>query len=165
MAKKDKKPIVNGKKTEKKNKPDSDKEGRNPDGSFAPGNRLSVGKGRPLGSESFRTKFKRAIEVLAAKEGKTFDELEADLIRVGFKNARSGDYHFYQDVMDRNFGKPKQPLEVGHPEDDALTEAQIKLAEAETEAWERQWIEDDKKSHKGTESKGVEKPRPKKSAR
>lgn len=66
--------------------------------------------GRPLGAENFKTKFYRALDKLAEKQGKTVTELEEELFHIGYLRARK-DYAFYRDLQDRVYGKPMQHID------------------------------------------------------
>ena len=68
-------------------------------------------KGRPKGRRNYATLYKIALEKIARDNNKTFTEIEAGLIQKGYERAYGGDYRFYQDFMDRGFGKPDQPIE------------------------------------------------------
>ena len=93
-------PKTNGKITE---------EYRDESGKFLPGN---PGGGRPKNSENFATKWFKAIEKIADANGITADEIEQQLLLVGYKKAKEGDYQFYRDVFDRVYGKPQQHLDM-----------------------------------------------------
>lgn len=82
-------------KTEKKQKPQLWSKGQSGNPS-----------GRPKGTRNFNTLFKEAITKLALAEGKTLEELEDELLQVGFQKAKKGDFKFYQDFIDRLHGKP-----------------------------------------------------------
>jgi len=77
-------------------------------GKFLPGN---PGGGRPKNSENFATKWRRAIEKIADSNDVTPDEIEQQLLLVGYKKAKEGDYQFYRDVFDRVYGKPQQSID------------------------------------------------------
>lgn len=62
--------------------------------------------GRPKGKRNFDTLFKEAITKIAEADGKTLDEMEEQLVQVGYDKAREGDYRFWQDIFDRLHGKP-----------------------------------------------------------
>ncbi len=81
-------------------------------GTFTPGDPRINRNGRPLGAENFRTKFLRVIEKIGKESNLTPDEVEAQLIIVGLKKAREGDYNFYRDIFDRNYGRPVQTTEL-----------------------------------------------------
>lgn len=91
-------PIRNGDKLE-----------RNPDGTIKSG--VLNPNGRPKGSEDFKTKFYKVIDKLAKQNDLTPDEIEEQLLLVGYKKAKDGDYSFYRDLMDRIHGKPQQSID------------------------------------------------------
>lgn len=68
--------------------------------------------GRPQGSLDFKTKFYKVIDKLAKQNGITAEEVEEQLLLVGYKKAKDGDYSFYRDLMDRIHGKAEQTLKV-----------------------------------------------------
>jgi len=68
--------------------------------------------GRPVGSQSFSTKWKIFIDKVAAQNNMTPQEIDEQLFSIGFKKAKEGDYRFYQDLHDRLYGKPKQVTEL-----------------------------------------------------
>lgn len=78
-------------------------------GKFAKGN---PGGGRPPGAVNFATKFNQAIEKLAETNDITGEELELQILQMGIKKAREGDYSFYRDTFDRVYGKPQQSVDV-----------------------------------------------------
>lgn len=78
-------------------------------GKFVKGN---PGGGRPKGAESFSTKWYKMIDKIAEANNITSDEVELELVKVGYKRAKEGDYSFYRDAMDRIHGKPMQPTDV-----------------------------------------------------
>jgi len=79
-------------------------------GKFVKGNR---GGGRPKGSENFKTKMFKAMEKIAEMNGEdvTVDDIEEQLLLVGYKKAKEGDYQFYRDLFDRIYGKPQQYID------------------------------------------------------
>jgi len=83
---------------------------RNPDGTLKKGVVLNP-NGRPKGSEDFKTKFYKVIDKLAKQNNISPEEVEEQLLLVGYKKAKDGDYSFYRDLMDRVHGKPVQPNE------------------------------------------------------
>lgn len=89
----------------------SEKIERNPDGTLKKGVVLNP-NGRPKGSEDFKTKFYKVIDKLAKQNNITADEVEEQLLLVGYKKAKDGDYSFYRDLMDRIHGKPLQKQET-----------------------------------------------------
>lgn len=61
--------------------------------------------GRPNGQRNYATIYKEALIKLGTLNGKTPDELEEEIISKGILNARSGNYSFYKDVLDRLHGQ------------------------------------------------------------
>lgn len=68
--------------------------------------------GRPLGQKNYSTLYREALIKLAKLNDKEPDELELELISKGIMNARSGDYRFYKDVLDRLLGTAVQKTEI-----------------------------------------------------
>lgn len=66
--------------------------------------------GRPKGVENFSTKWRKAIEKIASQNDMDADEVEEQLLLVGYRKAKDGDYRFYQDIFDRVYGKPNQSI-------------------------------------------------------
>jgi hypothetical protein len=60
--------------------------------------------GRPLGQKNYATLYREALIKLAKLNDKEPEELELELISKGIMSARSGDYRFYKDVLDRLLG-------------------------------------------------------------
>ena len=100
MEENPKDPVNNGKKTVE----------RNPDGTIKSG--VLNPNGKPKGTESFATKFYKVIDKLAKQNDLTPDEIEEQLILVGYKKAKEGDYSFYKDLHDRVHGKPLQQTDL-----------------------------------------------------
>lgn len=94
------KPINNGEKMVE----------RNPDGTIKSG--VLNPKGKPKGTLSFATKWERMVEKIAMQNNLTPEEIDEQLLLVGYKRAKEGDYSFYRDAMDRIHGKPMQPTEM-----------------------------------------------------
>jgi hypothetical protein len=80
-------------------------------GMFKPGQSGNP-KGRPRGARDYITVFREAITKLADQNGATLSEFEEKLLQVGFRKALSGDARFYQDVLDRSYGKAVQRTEI-----------------------------------------------------
>lgn len=78
-------------------------------GKFVKGN---PGGGRPVGSLDFKTKWYKMIDKIAEANDITADEVELELVKVGYKRAKEGDYSFYRDAMDRIHGKPLQHTDI-----------------------------------------------------
>ncbi len=88
-------------------KPEKTANYRNPDGTFAKGN-----PGRPLGTLNFATKFRGLVEKIAENDGITPEQVEQELIAVGFKNAKEGNYNFWKDLHDRVYGQATKVVEI-----------------------------------------------------
>jgi hypothetical protein len=69
------------------------------------------GPGRPKGALSFATKWQRMVEKIAMQNNLTPEEIDEQLLLVGYKRAKDGDYSFYRDAMDRIHGKPQQYID------------------------------------------------------
>lgn len=87
------------------------KQARNPDGTFPKGVSGNPA-GKPKGTESFSTKFYKVIDKLAKQNDLTPDEIEEQLILVGYKKAKEGDYQFYKDLHDRIHGKAPATIDL-----------------------------------------------------
>jgi len=78
-------------------------------GRFVTGNSLG---GRTAGSLDFKTKWNIFIDKVAKQNDMTPNEIDEQLLAVGFKKAKEGDYAFYRDIHDRVYGKPIQPTDI-----------------------------------------------------
>lgn len=99
---------------------------------FKPGNNMNP-KGKPVGTKNFSTLFKEAIIKIASSEGTTPEDIESKIIQAGINKAKSGDYKFYQDTLDRMHGKPIQRQDItsgGHPLFKPSEEEQKKIDDA-----------------------------------
>jgi hypothetical protein len=123
------------------NKTESSEDYRNPDGTFAKGN-----PGRPKGTLNFATKFRKFVEKVAEQNEMKPEEVDEQLLMIGFNRAKSGDYQFWRDIHDRVYGKPLMSIE--HTEIDAR-EQRVPTA-AEKRAARAYYLElekDDKRSN------------------
>ena len=69
--------------------------------------------GRPIGRRDFYTVQKEAIIKLAKELGENPQEVEVLIVEMGIRKALEGDYKFYEDFMNRTFGKvPDQHLNL-----------------------------------------------------
>lgn len=82
---------------------------RDANGRVLPGYSLNPA-GRPLGAENFKTIFEKALKKVADLNHLDPDELYAQIIAKGIQSARSGDFRFYKDLLDRLHGKPKETV-------------------------------------------------------
>lgn len=71
-----------------------------------------AGPGRPLGQKNYATLYREALIKLAELNDTTPDDLELSILRKGIMNARSGDYRFYKDLLDRLHGTPVNRNEI-----------------------------------------------------
>ena len=78
-------------------------------GQFVAGNKLG---GKTAGSLDFKTKWNIFIDKVAKQNNMTPNEIDEQLLAVGFKKAKEGDYAFYRDIHDRVYGKPMQRNEI-----------------------------------------------------
>ena len=69
-------------------------------------------EGRPLGSVGFKTLFKQAIKKIAKTEDIKECDIEVDMIIKAIAEANKGNYQFYRDIFDRNYGRAKESLDV-----------------------------------------------------
>lgn len=88
-------------------------------GYFAPGISANPA-GRPKGSKGFETYLWEAAEKVAKdqaqKTGKKIraEEIMSSLYVVALAQAKSGNFNFYNDIMDRLHGKPVISAEIEH---------------------------------------------------
>ena len=64
---------------------------------FTPGDPRINRNGRPQGTMDFRTKWRLFIEKVAKSNNMTPEEIDEQLLAIGFKKAKEGDYSFYRD--------------------------------------------------------------------
>ena len=79
-------------------------------GRFVEGN--TYGQGRPVGVKNFSTLFKEAVKKIAEANGIPDDTIEVDLVRKAIKEAKAGNFKFYEDTMNRLYGKAPQSLDI-----------------------------------------------------
>jgi len=67
------------------------------------------------GERSFKTIFKEAAKEVAKalRLGEKPNAIEIELVKRGIREGLGGKYPFYQDLIDRLYGKAKSPLEIG----------------------------------------------------
>jgi hypothetical protein len=64
-------------------------------------------KGYPVGKPNYKTLYKRALIKIAEKENISPEEVEVELIANAIEHGKKGNYQFYKDVLDRNYGPAK----------------------------------------------------------
>lgn len=69
-------------------------------------------KGRPLGQKNYSTLYKEALIKIAKSQGKTPEDIEADLVESGILRGIKGNFKFYEDVMNRVHGKPVNNVDM-----------------------------------------------------
>lgn len=83
---------------------------REPNGQLKKGVVLNP-NGRPKGSLDFKTKWERMVNKIATQNNLSPEEIDEQLLLVGYKKAKDGDYSFYRDAMDRIHGKAPQVVD------------------------------------------------------
>jgi uncharacterized protein YdbL (DUF1318 family) len=78
---------------------------RNKKGQFVPGSSGNY-KGRPEGSENFKTKWENFLKKIAEQNELNLTEIEEQLFMIAYIRAKSGNYAFWRDIHDRLYGKP-----------------------------------------------------------
>lgn len=74
--------------------------------------KTDAGPGRPPGQKNYSTLYKEALIRLAKLNDKEPEDLEIEILSKGIMNARSGDYRFYKDILDRLYGSAMQKSEL-----------------------------------------------------
>ena len=69
-------------------------------------------RGRPKGVKNFSTIFQEAIKKIAREKSIKECDVEVDLVIKAIAEARGGNYQYYKDIFDRNYGKPKEKIEL-----------------------------------------------------
>ncbi len=80
-------------------------------GRLLPGSALNP-NGRPLGAESFKTIFEKALKQVASLNNRDPEQLYIEIISKGITRARNGDFRFFKDLMDRIHGKAAEKLDL-----------------------------------------------------
>lgn len=99
---------------EKKNpeKSGTIQEGRDEKGRFIPGISGNP-EGKPPGTKNFSTDFDEAVEDIAIEENITKSEARKMLLKKAYYEAKGGNFNFYKDIIDRDYGKVKENVDVG----------------------------------------------------
>lgn len=69
-------------------------------------------KGRPKGTENFKTKWEKFVKKIADKNELLPEDIDEQLLAVAYKKAKDGDFQFYKDIHDRVHGKAMQPTDI-----------------------------------------------------
>jgi hypothetical protein len=83
---------------------------RNPDGTFVAGISGNPG-GRPKGTESFSTIYKKALKKIAESKKVSPEDFEVQLVQQAIIKGFNGDKGFYSDTIDRVYGKALQSID------------------------------------------------------
>lgn len=100
-------------------KKDPLKDKRNPDGTIKKGESGNL-NGRPRGAKGYLAQWKKVVKKIADIEKKDKNDIELDLIISGYKNALKGNYRFYQDILDRVYGKAVSHIEIKDEREDEV---------------------------------------------
>mgnify|MGYP001356910356 CR=1 FL=1 len=60
--------------------------------------------GMKPGTRSYATVYREALIRLAKANNKTAEDIEYEILQKGIQTARAGDYRFYKDLLDRQYG-------------------------------------------------------------
>lgn len=74
--------------------------------------------GRPLGTKNFSTLFEEAIKKIAKE--KEITEPEREIVVKAVNEALRGNFNFYKDLMDRNYGKAEESLKLKGDQDSPI---------------------------------------------
>jgi hypothetical protein len=90
---------------------------RDEQGRILPGQQSLNPSGKPIGVESFKTKWLRFIDKVAKQNNISSDEVDEQLLAVAFKQAKDANYPFYKDIQDRIYGTALQKFggDKDHP--------------------------------------------------
>ena len=68
--------------------------------------------GRPKGAKCFSTLFKEAVKKVAEESDLKGLQPEVAMVKKAINEALNGNFSFYRDIMDRNYGQPNQPMDM-----------------------------------------------------
>lgn len=92
-------------------------------------------EGRPQGSLDFKTKWFAMVDKLAKANNVTADDINEQLLAVGYKQAKDGNYSFWRELNERLYGKVQDKLDITtlgkevNADDDKLEALAHKLSE------------------------------------
>ena len=75
---------------------------RNEKGQIMPGSVLNP-NGKPIGSGQ-RQRYEQMLQKVADKEGLSIKDAELELFMTAYEMAKKGNYQYFKDFMDRNYG-------------------------------------------------------------
>jgi len=70
-------------------------------------------KGLPKGRKNFKTLFNEAIRKIAEEKKLPIDDPEREMVVKAVVEALKGNYQYYRDIMDRNYGRPSEKDDEG----------------------------------------------------
>jgi hypothetical protein len=70
------------------------------------------GPGRPAGLRDWSTDFNEAIKVIAKQTGKKESEIRTELLIRGISEARGGNFNFWREIIERDYGKAKENITI-----------------------------------------------------
>lgn len=89
---------------DKNTEPNTDKRLDNLKPAWKKGDPSPNPNGRPLGQRNYATIYREALIKLAEANDKSPEDLENEILSKALVSARSGDYRFYKDILDRLYG-------------------------------------------------------------
>ena len=85
---------------------------RDKNGRFVKGHPPLEGVGHPLGQSNFKTDFDEVIEEIAKLNKITFSEARKILLKIAYSQAKSGQFPFWKEIMDRYYGKVTENIDL-----------------------------------------------------
>lgn len=73
---------------------------------------VKSGGTKPKGARSWNTVFEEAIRKIAKEKKLKIDDPEVEMVVTAVTRALKGNYNYFKDIMDRRYGKPKEPIEI-----------------------------------------------------
>ena len=68
--------------------------------------------GKPKGAKCFSTLFKEAVKKVAEEADLKGLQPEVAMVKKAIDEALNGNFSFYRDIMDRNYGQPNQSMDM-----------------------------------------------------
>ncbi len=78
--------------------------------------------GRPKGRKNWNTLFELALEKIIKEKKLPIEDPEVEMVIRAVIKALKGNYNFFRDLMDRRYGKPKEPIELEEKIDKIIVE-------------------------------------------
>ena len=70
------------------------------------------GGGRTKGTRDWATDFNLAVKQIAKETKQTISQVRTDLLVKGIREAKNGNFNFWQELIQRDYGKTSQPIEA-----------------------------------------------------